>query len=445
MSRCSLVFLSFFFYPFLANNWLNLDKRGGVDALKFNDRWGGYTSTKYLCSNNFPYYSLEQGDSPRNLAYAGTVSAANSENPLMVQDSGSKPFQVEVIPCNSFGCSTSFSMGETLFPAAPDLVVIRVTGPSQLSLQLVAPPSIASASELSFVVAGMLPCITVYIGFTISFSALLQRPVYPHYVVSMVSLLTLVFPLLCPVKNKVWLDYVSVPAEWLSINFNNGNIDVSGPGSTFSGHKARVGRSTNAGNHGSDQCYADDEIVRTVGQSSYNQLAVQCCNAAGSQGSRPGCQKHKTWNQAKSYCEGQQLQLCTDAQVAADIGAGSGCSFDYYHVWSSTTCSPVATPHDGELVGLVGPGTDNLLSGVDTKATSMVRLEGVTLGATWAASVWVKFDPMAASRGSNVNVRFNMLLFVCFFCYCYCCRTCCLCAVSECLISYLVLAFFFSW
>ena len=250
---------------------------------------------------------------------------------------------------------------------------------------------------------------------------------------------------MCPVKNKVWLDYVSVPAEWLSINFNNGNIDVSGPGSTFSGHKARVGRSTNAGNHGSDQCYADDEIVRTVGQSSYNQLAVQCCNAAGSQGSRPGCQKHKTWNQAKSYCEGKQLQLCTDAQVAADIGAGSGCSFDYYHVWSSTTCSPVATPHDGELVGLVGPGTDNLLSGVDTKATSMVRLEGVTLGATWAASVWVKFDPMAASRGSNVNVRFNMLLFVCFFCYCYCCRTCCLCAVSECLISYLVLAFFFSW
>jgi hypothetical protein len=105
------------------------------------------------------------------------VSAANSENPLMVQDSGSKPFQVEVIPCNSFGCSSSFSMGETLFPAAPDLVVIRVTGPSQLSLQLVAPPSIASASELSFVVAGMLPCITVYIGFTISFSALLQRPV----------------------------------------------------------------------------------------------------------------------------------------------------------------------------------------------------------------------------------------------------------------------------
>ena len=177
MSRCSLVFLSFFFYPFLANNWLNLDKRGGVDALTFNDIRNGYTSTKYLCSNNFPYYSLEQGDSPRNLAYAGTVSAANSENPLMVQDSGSKPFQVEVIPCNSFGCSTSFSMGETLFPAAPDLVVIRVTGPSQLSLQLVAPPSIASASELSFVVAGMLPCITVYIGFTISFSALLQRPV----------------------------------------------------------------------------------------------------------------------------------------------------------------------------------------------------------------------------------------------------------------------------
>ena len=40
---------------------------------------------------------------------------------------------------------------------------------------------------------GMLPCITVYICFTISFSALLKRPVYPHYVVSAVSLLTLVF------------------------------------------------------------------------------------------------------------------------------------------------------------------------------------------------------------------------------------------------------------
>ena len=193
MSRCSLVFLSFFFYPCLANNWLSLDKRGGVDALKFNDIWNGYTSTKYLCSNNFPYYSLEQGDSPRNLAYSGTVSAANSENPLMVQDSGSKPFQVEVIPCNSFGCSTSFSMGETLFPAAPDLVVIRVTGPSQLSLQLVAPPSIASASELSFVVAGMLPCITVCTLALLFPSRLCCNDPYPHYVVSVVSLLTLVF------------------------------------------------------------------------------------------------------------------------------------------------------------------------------------------------------------------------------------------------------------
>jgi len=68
-------------------------------------------------------------------------------------------------------------------------------------------------------------------------------------------------------------------------------------------------------------------------------IGVQCCNMAGTEGSRPGCLKGVTFSEAEDACADAGLRLCTQFEVEAGIGAGSGCDFDGYHVWTSTPCS----------------------------------------------------------------------------------------------------------
>jgi hypothetical protein len=45
-----------------------------------------------------------------------------------------------------------------------------------------------------------------------------------------------------------------------------------------------------------------------------------------------------TYQQALKQCEDNGLRLCTDVEIQSDVGAGSGCSHDSRHVWTSTTC-----------------------------------------------------------------------------------------------------------
>lgn len=51
-----------------------------------------------------------------------------------------------------------------------------------------------------------------------------------------------------------------------------------------------------------------------------------------------GCSGTMTYIQAKTFCEGVGARLCTDAEVVADEGTGTGCSYDSALVWTSTTC-----------------------------------------------------------------------------------------------------------
>merc|ERR1711934_358167 len=107
------------------------------------------------------------------------------------------------------------------------------------------------------------------------------------------------------------------------------------------GHMVRVGNSAHVGSHGVEQCMLDDSTVRVVGDVSYRELSSQCCNMAGTTGTRmdPSCYQTINFAQAEQRCAAAGKRLCTDAEVAANLGAGSGCSHDYRHVWTSTVCS----------------------------------------------------------------------------------------------------------
>eukprot|EP00466_Bigelowiella_natans_P003535 jgi/Bigna1/87711/estExt_fgenesh1_pg.C_230113 len=50
------------------------------------------------------------------------------------------------------------------------------------------------------------------------------------------------------------------------------------------------------------------------------------------------CQSAKTFAQAESYCKGTNGRLCRIDEVDRFITTGTGCSFDYNYVWSSSVC-----------------------------------------------------------------------------------------------------------
>lgn len=71
-------------------------------------------------------------------------------------------------------------------------------------------------------------------------------------------------------------------------------------------------------------------------------LGTQCCN--GQYGIRPGCRVNENYQQAKKVCEAEGMRLCTTKEVRAGHGEGTGCKFDYCHVWVSDSCSNTMAP-----------------------------------------------------------------------------------------------------
>lgn len=84
----------------------------------------------------------------------------------------------------------------------------------------------------------------------------------------------------------------------------------------------------------------EDYAGNSVGKNVYgNNIGVQCCSLDGKTGSRPGCIESVDWSSAKAHCEMNDLRLCTAAEVTSNIGAGTGCGFDKYLVWTSDECN----------------------------------------------------------------------------------------------------------
>jgi len=84
--------------------------------------------------------------------------------------------------------------------------------------------------------------------------------------------------------------------------------------------------------------------VSSIGSNQWgNKLGVTCCISDGSQGSRPDCQQSKNWNEANAHCEAKGLRLCTEDEIRAGSGRGTGCNFDAYLVWTSTVCTGLPT------------------------------------------------------------------------------------------------------
>merc|ERR1711871_755287 len=119
-------------------------------------------------------------------------------------------------------------------------------------------------------------------------------------------------------------------------------------GGRVDGHMTVVGNSGSTSTQGSPVCKGDTETSRgSIGQSSYRDLSVQCCSnpTMSATGSRQPCVQGVNYEYAESTCAQRGLMLCSQAQVQANIGAGSGCSHDSRHVWTSTVCTLYAGPN----------------------------------------------------------------------------------------------------
>jgi hypothetical protein len=105
-----------------------------------------------------------------------------------------------------------------------------------------------------------------------------------------------------------------------------------------SGHYTRIGNSGTS-TPSAQLCYHDTATTRTEpgADTNYNQLAVTCCNSARV-GSRNNCDMTINYDTAASICSNQGKFLCTDQEISEGTGAGTGCSHDNRHVWTSTPC-----------------------------------------------------------------------------------------------------------
>lgn len=111
------------------------------------------------------------------------------------------------------------------------------------------------------------------------------------------------------------------------------------------------------------------------------QIGVQCCNEAGTSGSRPGCVMGVTFAEAEEVCENAGLRLCTVDEVKNWIGQGSGCQFDHGSVWTSTECFVSRFTAKSAKLNVLGSG----LSG-SSEATTVVSLD---LSSRWAVGLMV--------------------------------------------------------
>jgi hypothetical protein len=78
-------------------------------------------------------------------------------------------------------------------------------------------------------------------------------------------------------------------------------------------------------------------------------IAVTCCAASGAGERNAGflCTSGKTWLEAKEVCEASTSiynRLCTQAELEAFAGEGTGCAWDDHMIWSSTPCNLESPP-----------------------------------------------------------------------------------------------------
>ena len=299
--------------------WLSL-KNADVDNLKYNDAWGCPSSRKYLCSNNVPQ-EFSEPDPTGKITYALVdefqKTRAELADLIYMETSGSRPFMVHVYPCNQFGCSLTPGISSTQYPPAPEKVGVRVTGASQLSLDFMADARIAGTDGLEFVVN---------------------------------------------IQNRLWLDHISIPEKWFSVQFQDGSIIdsldnyvglVYGNGNGF---ESIVGPGTDNLNTGVDS-WKSESIVGFFGVS----WPVIF---------------HDRNNNAQDYaeCEGD---CDNDDQCLGDL------------VCFQTDSIEV-------VPGCMGLSTCNNCDFCHNPTRTFP-----ILGADWTISVWVKFD---ATVGGNLEV-----------------------------------------
>ena len=102
---------------------------------------------------------------------------------------------------------------------------------------------------------------------------------------------------------------------------------------TSGSHKAVVGnyacKATGAPCTYEEQCIGIPDSQQEVG--------VTCCNDAGV-GSRPQCVSGVDFEQARSFCDGQGLRLCTETEIKSGSGESTGCESDTKLQWTSSSC-----------------------------------------------------------------------------------------------------------
>jgi len=69
-------------------------------------------------------------------------------------------------------------------------------------------------------------------------------------------------------------------------------------------------------------------------------ITVTCCNMAGTAGYRDCSWYPRTFHEAEQLCAGVGHRLCTLDEMEANVGASTGCLFDYSWNWVSTECTP---------------------------------------------------------------------------------------------------------
>eukprot|EP01083_Nonionella_stella_P033743 92333_1 len=68
-------------------------------------------------------------------------------------------------------------------------------------------------------------------------------------------------------------------------------------------------------------------------------ILLSLCIACNAHGIRPGCVHGVNYDTALAHCNSfGSLRLCTLDEINAEVGKGSGCGFDGYHLWTSTEC-----------------------------------------------------------------------------------------------------------
>ena len=104
--------------------------------------------------------------------------------------------------------------------------------------------------------------------------------------------------------------------------------------------------------HRGDTCDEDTLGCDTITANVEENHAVRCCSDLeiagwdkGNNGAAwcniwaesdlPDC-KELNWLDASNVCKSQSARLCTREELEEDCTAGTGCSYDYRLIWSST-------------------------------------------------------------------------------------------------------------